>query len=229
MYDPLVVDAFVSIVRQSTELDSAPTTESQHAAVELSKAIAANATLQPPSRSLTVAGTEFAEAFALCRSITTRLGADERSALIRFAVQQLSTMLRADLFVVFRHDPRQDVLVPEFISTDGGTDLYGFCIPVGQRLSGWVAATRVPVLNANPALDYGELDLHHFDEYRSVLSVALSLGDVIAGVICAYSRRPDGFSVRDQQVCEIVAPHVALALAASAVKGRGVAQTSDAA
>ena len=43
MYDPLVVDRFIEIVRRSASVVSEPVGEAPSAAVELTKAIAANA------------------------------------------------------------------------------------------------------------------------------------------------------------------------------------------
>ena len=45
-------------------------------------------------------------------------------------------------------------------------------IPVGERLTGWVAAADQPMVNADPALDLFDTGLEHF---RSALSVPATM------------------------------------------------------
>jgi GAF domain-containing protein len=129
---------------------------------------------------------------------------------LQLAVSGLSELVRADLFVVYAHDAKSDQLIPTYLSRSRHIKLANTPIPVGQRLTGWVAANRTSVLNADPALDYGDSPSDHFDEFRSVLCVPLALGEVNIGVLCAYSGSSAHFSRRDQQICEIVSGQLAL-------------------
>ena len=128
-------------------------------------------------------------------------------------MKSLAGAVQADLSVIFAHNAKAECLVPAYFSRAVEPSFSDFCIPVGQRLSGWVGANRVSVLNANPALDYGEMNATHLDDFRSVLCVPLALGDVLVGVLCLYSSSPDRFTARDQQTCEVVSAHLALVLA----------------
>ena len=212
MYDPLVVDRFIEIVRRSASVVSDHRGEAPSAAMELTKAIAANTLARPVSPSASIDSAESQDLFRLCRSVSSHLFRNTPDALPA-AMKSLTGAVQSDLAVVFVHNAKAECLVPAYFSRAVEPAFAGFFIPVGQRLSGWVGANRVSVLNANPALDYGETDATHLDGFRSVLSVPLALGDVLVGVLCLYSSSSDRFTPKDQQTCEVVSAHLALVLA----------------
>jgi putative nucleotidyltransferase with HDIG domain len=222
MYDPLVVDRFIEIVRRTASFVTPSPVEAQTAAAELTKAIAANALARPVAPSASIDSAESQDLFRLCRSVSSHLFRNTPDALAA-AMKSVTTAVQSDLALVFVHNAKAECLVPAYFSRPVEPTFAEFAIPVGQRLSGWVGANRVSVLNANPALDYGEVHATHLDAFRCVLSVPLALGDVLVGVLCLYSASPDHFTAKDQQVCEVVSAHLALVLA-----GHQVQNTSSA-
>jgi putative nucleotidyltransferase with HDIG domain len=213
MYDPLIVDSFIGIVRQAPAVDAEPNAEDQATAIELSRAIAANTTSVPSAARALAPSAEFAEAFELCRTMISLIARRGLSDPLQLAINGLAELVRGDLFVVYAHDPKSDQLLPTYLSRNRHIKLASTPIPVGQRLTGWVAANRAPVLNADPALDYGDSPSDHLDQFRSVLCVPLALGEILMGVLCVYSESPGHFSRKDQQTCEIISGQLALMLA----------------
>src|SRR5437879_10133525 len=66
-------------------------------------------------------------------------------------------------------------LVPEHVSGDNFRLLSSLRIPIGEGVSGWVAANRKPIVNGNLATESEYLnDPTHGHSLRSVLSVPLA-------------------------------------------------------
>lgn len=92
--------------------------------------------------------------------------------------------------------------------------LAGTTIEIGQRLSGWVAATRQAVFDSDAALD---LDGHPGEihpKLQRCTSVPLMLGTTLVGVLSVYSSS-DTCDPQRGRLLEIIAPHVATALHAA--------------
>jgi putative nucleotidyltransferase with HDIG domain len=101
-----------------------------------------------------------------------------------------------------------DAFGPAARSLAGATTL------IGERLSGWVAATRQPVINSDAALDFDGAS-HELDpNLQRCTSVPLMLGPTLVGVLSVYGAA----GVCDQnrgRLLEMIAPHVASALHAA--------------
>ena len=79
---------------------------------------------------------------------------------------------------------RQDRLIPRYVSGENMRLFSALRIPVGQGLSGWVAATGKPLINGNPSVEPGYLnDLSKFSSLRSALAVPLENAAGITGVL----------------------------------------------
>jgi GAF domain-containing protein len=210
MYDPLIVDSFIGIVRQAPQSEHVP--DDQSDPVALSRAIAANSSSCPKTPAVSPSVAEFSTVFELARTIVLLVARRGVTDPLQVAINGLSELVHADLFVVYAQDAKSDRLVPTYLSRSRYMKLANTAIPVGQRLTGWVATNRTSVLNGDPALDYGDSPSDHLDEFRSALCVPLALGEVNLGVLCAYSVSPAHFTRRDQQICEIVSGQLALML-----------------
>jgi putative nucleotidyltransferase with HDIG domain len=93
--------------------------------------------------------------------------------------------------------------------------LHGLSIPVGQRLSGWVAASRQPIANSDAALDLEGLGERATPALKRCLSVPLLMGETLVGVLTLYSPHPDALGEDCDRVAQMIAPHVAGALYAA--------------
>jgi len=96
---------------------------------------------------------------------------------------------------------------------DAGSLVKGLRIPLGQRLSGWVAANRQTILNSDPTLDLGDIARAVTPRLRSCLSAALVVNDRLLGTLTLYSGTSDGFTEEHRRVIETVAKEVSHAFA----------------
>jgi putative nucleotidyltransferase with HDIG domain len=102
----------------------------------------------------------------------------------------------------------------------------GSGIRVGERLTGWVAASRQPVINSDAALDLEALADQVAPPLRACMSVPLLMGETLVGVLSLYSATGDLFDEHHGRLMQMIAPHIAGAVHAAA-NGKDVAPASD--
>jgi two-component system NarL family sensor kinase len=107
-------------------------------------------------------------------------------------------------------DPATDALTVAHASGPAAEVFRGLSVPVGSRLSGWVAAHRQPIVNSDPALDLGAQTVA--PALQSCLSVPLESGESLVGVLTLYSPHPRAFSDDHGRLVQMIAPHVANAI-----------------
>jgi hypothetical protein len=83
-------------------------------------------------------------------------------------------------------------------------------ISVGERISGWTAATLQTMINADASLELGK---GFEDVLRWTLSVPLIADGGVMGVVTLYGREP--FAQQTIFTIEMIAPHLVKALAAA--------------
>ena len=88
----------------------------------------------------------------------------------------------------------------------------GQSMRVGEKLTGWVAANRQAIVNSDATLDLGRAAAQVAPPITSCLSVPLTAGDALVGVLTLYTSESGGFTEDHGRVVEMVAPHVAQAL-----------------
>jgi putative nucleotidyltransferase with HDIG domain len=115
----------------------------------------------------------------------------------------------------FLPDAPHDRLVVADAFGPAAAALRGTSVRVGERVTGWVAARRQPIVNSDATL---ELDAR-VDTVNPPLSRCLSLplmaGDSLAAVLTLYTAAPDGFTADHGRLVQIVAPHLAKAIDAA--------------
>jgi putative nucleotidyltransferase with HDIG domain len=84
-------------------------------------------------------------------------------------------------------------------------------IAVGERLSGWVAATRRTIVNSDARLDF-DGDVRQATALRTALAVPLYRHGDVLGVLAFYAERQDVFSEAHQRLAEAAAYVAATAL-----------------
>jgi hypothetical protein len=210
MYDPLVVDAFIRELPELLRAEATPESVETHPELmELTRAIAKNRSAITPDAPH---GGELAvvqRAVSLARSISASTRRLPFDAKLNAGGDRLLRSLHADLLIVYAYSLGVDELRAR-LTIPFMSDLQGFVVRRGERLSGWVAAHRASVNNASPHLELPEGLVANL---RSALSVPLLLGDVLVGAVTIFSHKVNGFSLQDQRTCEIVAPHIAAILA----------------
>src|SRR5262249_9127435 len=83
------------------------------------------------------------------------------------------------------------------------------------RLSGWVAASRQAMLNADATLDLENLVDRASPPLCGAISVPLLMGESLVGVLTLYSPRRDAGGENRSRMVQMIAPHIASALHAA--------------
>jgi putative nucleotidyltransferase with HDIG domain len=103
-------------------------------------------------------------------------------------------------FVFYRYEAESDALVAAFCSQAGlvGSDTR---IPLGERLSGWVAASGQGIVNADARLDLHDASGTGVDMKSALAVPALMEGRAVA-VLAFYSADADAFTETHQRIAE---------------------------
>jgi HD domain/GAF domain len=192
MYDPLVVDNFISgypeMVTSANEAgEQARTLLVAHAehdtgagsnALEEIRAAAADGALLAATR----------------QHILDASGPTEVMEGLGQAVRQLTP---SSACAYFRYSSDKDDLICEYVSSEKFSCLLGLRIRPGERVTGWVAANRQTISNSDATLDLGQASLVVEPRPRSAVSTPVvgPQGD-FHGVLTAYSPVADVFTHR---------------------------------
>jgi putative nucleotidyltransferase with HDIG domain len=197
MYDPALVDAFERIYQMlDTAMSTAVspiTARAFDASAQVGCDSASGANRQDP---LCVAF-ELGAALARCDGELKAVG-----DTLWHHVSRLRNVSNAAIYLV--SEGRERLSACYAAGPDADT-LARLDIPVGERLSGWVAATGQSMCNADAALDLMGAAPH----LRCALAVPLKTGDVVSGVVVLYAHAPDAFGESAHQLLMSVAPAVA--------------------
>lgn len=180
MYDPLVVDTFVA-VKDKLEADTMQASSKLDAVLTRDPTRRVSAELEYRLEAALVQHPSFVhEATLLARSLLESTG--------------------AHLAVFFIKDYARDELISALVLSRKNPTAKIIVVPVGGRVSGWVAANGRAILNADSALD---LPLESSELALSrCLSVPIVNGSEIPAVLSLYLDDARGFSDHDLRVVE---------------------------
>jgi diguanylate cyclase (GGDEF)-like protein/putative nucleotidyltransferase with HDIG domain len=143
--------------------------------------------------------------FELSQDLGSSLSLDETFSM--FAMR-LGKLVPYDSIVAFIR--RGDVLVPEFVSGEDFRLLSKLEVPMGTGLCGWVAQNARPIVNGNPAVEYGLADASTGStQLRSALAVPLESVSGTVGVLVLYQIAVDAFTSDHLRVLQVITPKVA--------------------
>jgi GAF domain-containing protein len=212
MYDPRVVDTFIQVYR-TIAIDRTDSAEEQQVLERISRSrqAAPSAAVSSEAGGAAPAGPARIDSDALAFVSLARLasGAGTLADLLSLStklVKDLAPGMSGAWYIVSDGGDRLTAL--EAFGTAGGF-LTGQTVRMGDRLTGWVAASRQVILNSDAALDLGDGTSHGGATLRSCLSVPLLAGDALAGVLTLYSSERNGFSEDQSRLVQMVAPHIA--------------------
>jgi GAF domain-containing protein len=121
----------------------------------------------------------------------------------------LQRLVPASSCAFFIPSRRANVITAKYAAGEHAEALQNLSMGVGQRLSGWVAAHRQPIVNSDASLDLGK-DLQAAS-LRYCLSTPLVAGNALSGVATLYA--PSPFSDDHARIMQLMAPHLADMLA----------------
>jgi putative nucleotidyltransferase with HDIG domain len=216
MYDPLVVDTFIQIYRDVRVTDS-PTDarrqvldqisparrEEPGAGIEGSMVTAAS---DPPMAA------DAAAFVSLGRLASGLVSVDDVLTLAAPLVQGIVPGASGAWYLL---DGTGERLRAVDAFGPAAPLLAGNVMPVGDRLTGWVAAHRQTIANSDPALDLDDRAARAIPALISSLSTPLADGHQLVGALTCYASAADAFSDGQRQRIERVAPLIARALQAA--------------
>jgi putative nucleotidyltransferase with HDIG domain len=211
MYDPLVVDSFIRVhnsIEPSAETIQAPPLNAITAAASLPQTVTKPRAAR--LEEIAASSDEMLTLFELAQSLTTSASLQDAADLI---AKHLRRLVPSSACVFFVYDVEQDDLRAAHVLGEYSALIKGLRVPIGQRLSGWVAAHRQTVRNSDPVLDLGESARAMAPRPRSCLSTPMVVGKTLVGVLSLYSSNKDAYSEDHERIIEIVARQVAPAIA----------------
>jgi hypothetical protein len=185
MYDPHVVDAFLVLHAQGLGEAAAP-----------AAAPAAREYSAPPAPGSPAPVDETHEVrdlqtfFELGRAAAQATAAE---GLGEALWTHLGERLPASAFVLFGYDEESDAIVAIYTAgAPAAGRLVSAPVALGDRLSGWVAATGRTVMNSDARLDLDE-QVRETSALRSALAVRVATAGGSSGVLSFYSETPNVF------------------------------------
>jgi putative nucleotidyltransferase with HDIG domain len=187
MYDPRVVDAFFRLHGHNRDAAAAPAAPAVVSPPALASAATAGQTDLERE-----AASELRRALRDVRSLT-QLGD------ILWA--HVGPQVPASTFVLYAYDAANDAIAAAY-KTGAERDLVNDApVLLGERLSGWVAATSQPVLNSDARLDLDE-PVRDRSRLRSALAVPIALNGRVAAVLTLYAENASAFTEAHQRLLE---------------------------
>ena len=174
MYDPLVVDTFVR-VHDEIAPGALTTGVPRHALNEITSSSQSAAVAAGSTRldEIAASADEMLTLYELARALAGQAGTSDTGDVI---AKHLRRLIPSSLCVFYIYDASTDELEAKHALGEAMSVVKGLKIPLGQRLSGWVAANRQTISNSDPSLDLGEVARCTTPRLRSCLSTPLLSG-----------------------------------------------------
>jgi putative nucleotidyltransferase with HDIG domain len=209
MYDPFIVDMFLTVYRQSTPQEfGAP--QSDPALNEIARAsIPVDVDAHGRFQDISSGADETLSLYELARALAGKTGLEESADLIE---KYLRRLIPAQLCVFYIFEPERGELVARHATE---SLVSGLRIGLGERIAGWVAANRHSIVNSDPALDLGDFARGARPRLRSTLSTPIVSGERLIGVLSLYSPSESAFTENHKRIIEAVSLQIADTLAQS--------------
>jgi putative methionine-R-sulfoxide reductase with GAF domain len=191
MYDPQVVDVFFALHGHGMATRSAQSPALAAAVPEL---------VRPPLEHAEEGRVELdlQTFFNLGRALG---GATSISQFGEILWIHLRQHLPASAFVLYGYDEASDTIVGVYTAGDQVRGVHATRIPLGERLSGWVAASAESVMNSDARLDLDEAE-RPGSPLRSALAVPITWNGRPAGVLTFYAETSNAFDEAHRRLVE---------------------------
>lgn len=206
MYDPLVVDTFLRVHRDIAP-QVTPAIGRSHILKDIASSTQKAVLTEGVSRldEIAASAEEMLTLYELARGLAGQASTSDTGDVI---AKHLRRLVPSALCVFYLYDATADELEAKHTTGDVASVVKGLRIPLGQRLSGWVAVNRQTIVNADPVLDLGDVARRVTPRLRSCLSTPLLSDDTLIGVLTLYSATVDGFTEDHRRVVEAVARQI---------------------
>lgn len=199
MYDPDVVARFIEIHdKLPLKPEAMPALEALAAITPTGQSDAApSSTLtESPDPALLTAFYDLGAEIVAARDV---------SCVVDQVHRTLNRLMPAACTAVFSYSSAGDSLVAHWVAGQHRAAIQGLTIPVGQRLTGWVAANHSTIVNSDAALDLGNLMMKLTPAPHGCLSTSIDADAELVGVLTIYSTSSDPFTEAHAMIVEAVA------------------------
>jgi len=206
MYDPLIVDTFIR-VNAADHIEADRQTSDRENVRSISGSQGPAPQIESPRLDeIAASADEMPTLYELARvtagNVSPAMAADT-------IANHLRRLIPFSLCVFYEYDALRDDLEASHAVGDGRSSVHGLRIPLGQRLSGWVAANRRTISNSDPTLDFGDAARSQAVRLRSCISTPLILGEHLTGVMTLYATETNAFNDDHRRIVELIAKQVA--------------------
>ena len=210
MYDAQVVDTFIRVYRD-INVAGADTTEHR----EVLQKITQSRQPEPisagdPSRE-TAASAGVLAFVSLARVAAGDAGVADVLALCS---QLVTDMIPGVTGAWYVPSASRDALTAVEAFGPAAAALRGGSVGMGERLTGWVAVQRQPIVNSDAALDLGVRAEGPLAPLQHCVSVPLVNGDALVAVLTLFAA--DAFKDDTGRLLQMIAPHLAACIGAAA-------------
>ncbi len=207
LYDPIVVDALFKVHAELSQEEPSPSPAGGSAFDTIARAAAPGTAVEAlgPFEEINASCEEMLTLFDISKSLTGSLSLEDAADVIARHIRRL---VPSTACVFYVYEPEADVLRVAHAVGDTSGVFTGLHIPLGRRLSGWVAANRQTVVNSDPVLDLGEAARALQPPLRSSISTPLMAHNTLVGVLTLYSAHRNAFTEDHQRMLEAVAGQV---------------------
>jgi len=213
MYDPTVVDAFLRIYR---DINVVGANEAGHHEVLQRITQSHHETLPPQERyDGLVDGKARAALLGFVSLSRVATGEGRLSDLLALGSRLVSDVTPGATGAWYLPTADRDRLVAVETFGPGAQALRGAAVVFGERLTGWVAAARQPIVDSAANLDLGPRTEIVDPPLQTCMSVPLMVGDTLMAVLSLYSSEVDAFDDDRGRLIQMVAPHLAAAVHAT--------------
>ena len=206
MYDPLIVDAFLSM--HASESTRSSIGEAPNHVLKTINDAGKTLTLTPQSSTLgqiTASSDEMLSVYQLAEALAGRTQLEEIGDIIS---NHLRRVIPSSLCVIYLYDATKDELEARYTAGHAAGLICGLRITLGQRLSGWVAANRQTILNSDAVLDLGDAARTTL-WLRTCISTPIVTHEALVGTLSLYSTEMNAFNDNHRRVIEVVAAQLA--------------------
>jgi len=210
MYDPRVVDTFIAIRREVALADATP--RQHHEALER---ISHSRVVPPePAAAAPAGGSPASDGVLAFVSLARVASGDVALAdVLALASSLLRDLVPGATAAWYILDAAHDRLAVVDAVGPAAAALRGMTVGVGDRLTGWVAANRQVIVNSDASLDLGHRAATIAPALAGCMSIPLVAGHALVGVLTLYAPERKAFSEDQGRLLQVIAPHVADAIA----------------
>jgi putative nucleotidyltransferase with HDIG domain len=218
MYDPTVVDTFIRVHRD-INVGAADTTEHHEVLQRISQSHAERPATGAADR--IDAGGDAVPPGLLAFVSLARIASGEATVndVVALASRLVCDIAPAASGAWFLPTPERDRLIAVDAFGPGAPALRGASVAVGERLTGWVAANRQPIVNSPANLDLGPRAELADPLLLTCTSVPLMVGDTLVAVLSLYASDAEAVSDDLGRLMQMIAPQLAMAIDAAAPAG----------